>query len=74
MASTGMGWDGFLVMAFSFGVFAALGTSGEYKGRGKSRSVEKSKSRTFPLHLKIPQPQRDFHFSHRPDCGSELFR
>jgi hypothetical protein len=64
-----MGWDGFLVMAFSFGVFAALCTIGEYKGRGKSRFVEKSKSRTFPQHLKIPQPKRDFHFSHRPGYG-----
>jgi hypothetical protein len=36
--------------------------------------VEKSKGRTFPLHLKIPQPQRDFHFSHRPGYGDELFR
>src|SRR5260370_36099118 len=73
MASTGVGWDGFLVMAFSFGVFAALCTIGEYKGRGKSRAVEKSKSRTFPRHLKIPQLQRDFHFSHRPGYGGREF-
>jgi hypothetical protein len=36
--------------------------------------VEKSKGRTFPLHLKIPQQQRDFHFSHRPGYGGEFFR
>jgi hypothetical protein len=36
--------------------------------------VEKSKGRTFPLHLNIPQPQRDVHFSHRPGYGGELFR
>jgi hypothetical protein len=36
--------------------------------------VEKSKGRTFPLHLKIPQVRRDFHFSHRPGYGGELFR
>jgi hypothetical protein len=35
--------------------------------------VEKSKGRTFPLHLKLPQPQRDFHFFHRPGYGGELF-
>src|SRR5258708_24719937 len=44
MASTGVGWDGFLVMAFSFGVFAALCTIGEYKGRGKSRCTQDRKS------------------------------
>jgi hypothetical protein len=44
------------------------------------RAVEKAvpwkspESRTFPLHLKIPQPPRDFHFSHRPGYGGELFR
>jgi len=27
---------------------------------GKSRSVEKSKERTFPLRLEIPQKGRDF--------------
>jgi len=68
-----MGWDGFLVIAFS-SVYLRLGTICGYKGRGKSRSVEKSKDRTFPLHLKIPQPPRDFHFSHRPGYGGELFR
>src|SRR6266404_4417432 len=36
------------------------------KGGGKRRSAEKSKSGTFPLRLEIPQPQRDFHFFHRP--------
>jgi hypothetical protein len=36
--------------------------------------VEKSKGRTFSRHLKIPQPQRDFYFSHRPGYGGELFR
>jgi hypothetical protein len=40
-----------------------------YKGRGKSRSEEKSKGRTFPLRLNIPRPQRDVHFSHRPGYG-----
>jgi hypothetical protein len=33
---------------------------------GRSRSVEKSKSGTFPPRLEIPQEGRDFHFSHRP--------
>jgi hypothetical protein len=33
---------------------------------GRSRSVEKSKSGTFPPRLEIPQERRDFHFSHRP--------
>lgn len=32
---------------------------------GRSRSVEKSKSRTFPPRLEIPQERRDSHFSHR---------
>jgi hypothetical protein len=32
---------------------------------GRSRSEEKSKSRTFPPRLEIPQQRRDFHFFHR---------
>ena len=36
------------------------------EGRGRSRSVEKSKSGTFPPRLEIPQGRRDSHFSHRP--------
>jgi hypothetical protein len=39
---------------------------------GRCRSVEKSKSRTFPPRLEIPQEQRDFHFSHRP-CRDEQY-
>ena len=35
------------------------------KGGGRCRSVEKSKSGTFPPRLEIPQARRDFHFSHR---------
>ncbi len=35
-------------------------------GRGKSRSVEKSKGGTFPLRLEILEKRPDFHFSHRP--------
>ena len=31
---------------------------------GKSRSVEKSKERTFPLRLEIPQSGGISHFSH----------
>jgi hypothetical protein len=31
---------------------------------GKSRCVEKSKERTFPLRLKIPQKRVISHFSH----------
>src|ERR1035437_3124434 len=42
------------------------------EGGGRSRSVEKSKSRTFPPRLEIPQVQRDFHFSHRP-CRDEQY-
>jgi len=36
------------------------------KDGGRRRSVEKSKSGTFPPRLEIPQERRDFHFSHRP--------
>src|SRR6202790_2233318 len=32
---------------------------------GRSRSEEKSKSRTFPPRLEIPQERRDSHFFHR---------
>jgi hypothetical protein len=39
---------------------------------GRCRSVEKSKSRTFPPRLEIPQEQRDSHFSHRP-CRDEQY-
>ena len=35
---------------------------------GRSRSEEKSKSRTFPPRLEIPQERRDSHFFHRL-CG-----
>jgi hypothetical protein len=56
-----------LVIAFSLSVFTAQSVG--YEGRGKSRSAEKSKGRTFPLRLEIPQRQRDFHFSHRPGYG-----
>jgi hypothetical protein len=35
--------------------------------------MEKSKGRTFPLRLKIPQQRRDFHFSHRPGYDELTF-
>jgi hypothetical protein len=43
------------------------------EGGGRCRSVEKSKSRTFPPRLEIPQVQQDFHFSHRPCRDEEYF-
>jgi hypothetical protein len=39
---------------------------------GRRRSVEKSKNRTFPPRLEIPQVQQDFHFFHRP-CRDEQY-
>ena len=41
------------------------------EGGGRSRSVEKSKSLTFPPRLEIPQERRDSHFSHRRGCDGE---
>jgi len=40
---------------------------------GRRRSEEKSKSRTFPPRLEIPQVQRDSHFFHRPCCDEPYF-
>src|SRR6266851_6039485 len=71
MASSGMGLECFVVMAFSLFVFTCI--VGGYKSGGKSRAVEKSKARTFPRHLKILVQHQDFHFSHRPYYG-DLFQ
>jgi hypothetical protein len=48
-------------------------------GGGRCRSVEKSKSGTFPPRLEIPQRWLDFHFFHRPcddygESGFQFFR
>jgi hypothetical protein len=43
------------------------------EGGGRCRSEEKSKSRTFPPRLEIPQVQRDFHFSHHPCRDVQYF-
>jgi hypothetical protein len=39
---------------------------------GKSRSVEKSKERTFPLRLEIPQKRGISHFSHSSGDGGSV--
>jgi hypothetical protein len=39
---------------------------------GKSRSVEKSKERTFPLRLEIPQKRGISHFSHSSGDGDSV--
>jgi hypothetical protein len=43
------------------------------EGGGRSRSVEKSKSRTFSPRLEILHVQQDFHFSHRPCRDGQYF-
>ena len=44
--------------------------NGGRDGLWKRRSVEKSKERTFPPRLEIPQTPRDSHFPHSlGDCG-----
>ena len=54
MACTGMGWADFLVMAFSFGVFTALCTIGEYKGPWKKPFRGKVQRQDFPTALEHP--------------------
>src|ERR1035437_415408 len=51
-------------------IFGSIALFVGEEGGGRCRSEEKSKGRTFPPRLEIPQEQRDSHFSHR-HCREE---
>jgi hypothetical protein len=57
-----------LALAFGLSLFFRLySTICGYVSYGKSRFAEKSKERTFPLRLEIPQKHGISHFSHSSD-------